>query len=66
MQAVQRGKKARDGYLNQRKEKEEQEKAATKMQAMQRGKNQRKENDEQEKAATKMQAMQRGKNARKK
>ena len=42
MQAAQRGKKARDEYLAQRKDKEEQEKAATKMQAMQRGKNARK------------------------
>ena len=42
MQAIQRGKKARDEYLKERKEKAEQEAAATKMQAMQRGKNARK------------------------
>jgi len=39
MQAAQRGKKAKDEYVKQRKEREE---AATKMQALQRGKNARK------------------------
>ena len=48
-----------------RKEKEEQEQAALKIQAIQRGKLARKEKKEQEQAALKIQAIQRGKMVRK-
>jgi len=65
MQALQRGKKARDEYMAQRQEKAEQDAAATKMQAVRRGQAERKERAEEAAAATKMQALQRGKNARK-